>query len=478
MNGEPLPRNTPLAAVTGALAAAAVGIFFTVLCVQRAVTVDRYPRLETEGFLAVLLGTLVVAAAVAMLALPQRHRFSGWPVSAAALVVLLAVGTLAPSASGGVAGLLLWSAMSLAMGAALLGVLGAAAGAGGTRRPAIAAGLATGLAAGPLVWYLSSLILSGVDLPRDLADLLLPVIVLLLVVVAALADPPRPQPQPTAAGTGGLYAVLGAAVFLLGAGTLTLRVLYESLRVSVDNLASLRRMEFVENLGYFGPIVLAVLIATLLTWYAARRGRTDLARWVVLSFGAAGPLAYSIDGVRDRVDLAGYLPLLLVAAVSAAVGALLVRYADRWFAWEAVGLALTAPGVLAGLVAYRQTPDWWTLSSLLLGAGLGLALGAGSVRTLRTAEGGPARVAGSLGLGFAALLLCAQALGPVIWHAEDHRGYGELPVAVPVLAAVTAAVLVAVFGVGRAMHRLRTDLVAQARAAATADAGPEAAPVG
>ncbi|MBV1851727.1 hypothetical protein [Catellatospora tritici] len=473
MNGEPLPRSSPLATISGAVAGAVVGAFFAVLNLYTVTVGTRYNPAEADHIRLILLGTLIAAVAAVVLVVPQRHRFGGWPLAGAGLAAFMAVGALSGSMSGQEPVMLYWAALSASGGLALLGALGAAVGSDAGRRLVIGAGLAVGLAASPVLWYLMNLAYAQLDLPRTAAELLVPGVALLLVVVAALVDPPRarPVPEPTA-GTGGLFAVVGAAIFLLAAGSLTLRVLYEALRVSVDGLASPRRTEFVQNLTYFGPIVLAVLIAGLLTWYAARRGRADLARWTVLAFGAAGPLAYALVGVRGRTELVDQLLPTLAAVAGAVLGTLLARRADRWFAWEILGLGLSALGVLAGLVAYRQTPAWWTWSGLLLAGGLGLALGAGVVRVLRTAEGGPVRTTGSVGLGFVTLLLCARALGPVVWHAQQSVGYGEIPLALPVLTGVTAVVLLALFGVGHMMTRLRADLLEQARATAAEPAAP------
>ncbi|MDI1462086.1 hypothetical protein QEZ54_14015 [Catellatospora sp. KI3] len=477
MNGEPLPRTSPLAAAVAAVAATAVGATFAVMNVYPAIAGARVDQPEADHIRLILLGTLIAAVGAAVLAVPLRHRFGGWPLAGAGLAALMAVAALTSSISGPEAVLLYWAALSATGGLALLGTLNAAA--GSVHRLAIGAGLAAGLAGSRLLWHLMNLAYAQVDLPPTAAELMVPGATLLLVIVAALTDPPgrpvRPEQPERPAGTGGLLAVVGAAVFLLAAGSVTLRVLYEALRVSADGLASLRRMEFVQDLTYFGPLVLALLLATLLTWYAARRGGADLARWTVLAFAAAAPLGYLQIGVRGDGELIDQLPAALAAVAGAAAGTLLVRRADRWFAWETIGLALSAVGVLAGLVAYRQTPTWWTMSGLLLAGGLGLALGAGVVRVLGTAEGGPVRTAGSVGLGFATLLLAAQALGPVVWRAQQSDGYGEIPLTIPVLTGVLAIVLLVLFGVGRTMRRLRADLLEQARVAAAAEPAAPAA---
>ncbi|WP_433344619.1 hypothetical protein [Micromonospora sp. CA-111912] len=446
---------------------------------------------------------VVVAVAVALAAL--LPALPGWPVAAGGLALtfltelaveggvhLLPTSTPSPglvlAALAGAAG------MGLALGAALLAV-------GQASRPGrrlVAAGLATGLVLHPVGSALSYAVLPTTesDVVRPDAQLWLPVA---LTVAAAAVARRRARPgRPARPGRfrPGPLLVVGAAALLTLVG-LTLRWwIVRLFQLSPDGLAGPRRERAVEAFGHAATVVLAVVVALTLLWYAYRVGRAVGARWVVLC-AAVGPIA--LYGVPLSFTAAPGRAFLVTAVGVAALaaGAALARHAARLLPWDALGLLVAAVALpLAAPAVRSELPSVDTVRPLLTVLGLGLALGFGLAFAATASTGSaPAKVApvapaptpaapasdaptppagpsvtrpdiggrvALLVLGPAALVLSGQALAPVVARAQFDGPYQAPSLTVPVFAGVAALLLALLFGFGRAVDRLRQDLRAEA----------------
>jgi hypothetical protein len=148
-------------------------------------------------------------------------------------------------------------------------------------------------------------------------------------------------------------------------------------------------------------------------------------------------------------------------------GGVAVRQLDGGFPWDALGVAIAAVGLLLTSPRGRlELPDLFRAATVVTAFGVALALTAGLGRLAdpraRALAGPDAGL--SAALGFAALILSAQAVIPVIIFTSAP--YGSLQLHQTASLAVAAVVLLALFGLGRLVDRIRRDLVEEARAQA------------
>ncbi|MFU8871900.1 hypothetical protein [Micromonospora sp. SL4-19] len=491
--------------VVGAVAAVTVGAFFGVrglaLAGQFAVTdLTQGIPLGAPGSsvpLVALAGGLLLAVVVAGAA--ALTRLPGWPIATAGVLVAYLAGELA---FDGVVGLVPQQPPSAGQ---VLVVLATALGAGLALGGAL---LATGQLARPLRWPVAAGLAVGLVLHSGVADLVrlavgegyairghawptqVGVTVLATVVAAVLAQrrgtgmaPPARRPR-----IGPLVAAAVAAVVTLGGLAFRWWVV-EAFRVSQDGLVGPRREQFVESFAYFSTVAVATAAGLVLLGYAYRIGRAVAARWVVLGV-AAGPLV--LFGVRlDFVTARPQAYLVVLVGLAAVVaGAALARFAPRLLPWDAAGLLLAALALpLASPVIRAELPATGQVPPVLAALGLGLAFGFGLVLaaaapTTSGAAGGEASApaateeepswrVGVLALGPAAMVLSAVALGPALVRAQIYGPVGGPPVTVPVFAGVGALILLLLFGFGRAVHRVRRDLRAEAALVAHPQSGEE-----
>ncbi|WP_144126453.1 hypothetical protein [Catellatospora sichuanensis] len=464
MNGESDRQKSIATVVVAGLAACAAGIVLTRwgLAAMPQRLFAGYPgaQLAVGAFEP---GVTALAAALTVLAagfVPAITRLSGWAVSAAgALLTLAGLQFATPGgAGGGVASQALLAAGLGVMSGGLLLAAGQQPRAG---RLATAGGFTAGLVLASSVVLL--LAPRGYDPDALSPEIYLPGIALALAVAAAVAAMSRPVPaaSPTASVWGPAVATAVAAAVLY-AGNAALAATVDSLRLSRDGLASQRRIDFVQDLARYGMLAVAVAVGLVLTWYAYRRGRADLARWTVLCLALAAPLHMGL--VRALyLPSAPYL-MLLAALTAAALGVAAAVYADRWLPADALGICLAGAGIAVSAVAYRQGPSWGYASAVLIATGTGFALAAGLTRVLRTAAGAPVDVAGSALLGLGTVLLAGQALGLLTMEAATSTGYGgDVPLTLPGLSGALAVVLLLLFGLSRAVDRIRRDIQDEAR---------------
>lgn len=408
-------------------------------------------------------GVTALAAALTVLAAGSAGalaRLSGWAVSAAGVLLTL---TGLQSAAAGVPdqGVVSTALVAAGLGVMCGGLLLAAGQQQLAGRLATAGGFAAGLGlASPILVLFTS---RNYD-PEALGpDVYLPGITLALAVAAAVTAMTRPVPAtPPTARVWGPAVATAVAAAVLYAGDAALAATVDALRLSRDGLASQQRIDFVQDLARYGMLAVAVAVGLVLTGYAYRRGRADLARWTLTCLALAAPL--HMGPVR-----ALYLPsapyvLVLAAAAAGALGVAATVYADRWLPADALGVGLAGVGIAVSAAAYRLGPSWGYAAAVLVATGTGFALAAGLARVLRTAQGTPADVAGSAVLGLATALLAGQALGPLIVEAATATGYGsDLPLTLPGLAGASAVALLLLFGMSRAVDRIRRDLQDEAR---------------
>ncbi|MEU1843546.1 hypothetical protein [Micromonospora sediminicola] len=500
-------RTPPAAAtVAGAVAAVAVGAYFGTrgLAVARQAGFADLVQGFPTGSLR-LSGTLVALGAGALLAVvlaavAVADRLPGWPVALAGLALDYLAGEvglrqgagLVPQQPPTAEGVLAVLAAAVGAGLALGGALSAVARSAPARRWPVAAALAAGLVVGPGVEDLFRLAArEGVASGGRGWSAQVGVSVLAVVVAAVLshresrrpvgtasadpAGPPTAEPgEPAETGRrpagrapiGAVVATAVAAVLTL-AGLMTRWWVVDVFRLSPDGLVGPRRARFVESVAYFSPVAVAVVAGLVLVGYAWRIGRVVAARWVVLGF-AVGPLlllGLRLGFVGEQSQ--AYL-VLLAGAAAVVAGATFARLRPGLLPWDAVGLLLAALAVpLAAPTVRAELPGAATLVvSLPSAVGLGLALGFGLVLAAGgpgdDADREPGRTAGILALGPAATVLSALALAPTLIRGLGLGPSAGVALTVPVLVAVSALVLVLLFGFGRAVDRIRRDLRAEA----------------
>jgi hypothetical protein len=361
----------------------------------------------------------------------------------------------------------LFALLAISTGLQFAGVLLAFADAGREGRWAIAIGFGTGAIAGK---YGLSLVVRAVreSLFSDAmhGD---DVIVAFLGVVAAAAGLIlllRSRPAPDAPGSkpttpwGTVLWVSVAAVAAVVLSRLWQLVLEDIAQSSTGGISQ-SRAELVESMDLLVRVAIGATVGVILLIVAYRRGAANLARWVVVAFGVAATSAAIPVQIISEADVItqGLIP----AALGAVAGAAAVRYADRWFPWDALGLVLVAAAVVLGSDRGRiELPDF-TEPAIMIGSfGLGLALTAGLARLTDPGARGLSApdVSMSAALGVAALVLCQQ---PITWFAyAPRRDVLSLQLTVPLTMAGAAVVLVVLFGLGRLVRDFRKDLVAEA----------------
>jgi len=273
-------------------------------------------------------------------------------------------------------------------------------------------------------------------------------------------------------------AVWGPFIWVLAAALAAVvlswlwQLVLEDIALSSTGGISERRAEFVESMDLHARVTIGAVVGVILLVAAYRRGGANLARWVAVAFGLAAtsvaiPTAFSstASAVAPMSEIDLLVRLAIPAAIGVVAGAAAVRFVDRWFPWDALGIVLVAAGVL--LTSYRGQTDLPDLTepAILLGTfGLGLALTAGLARLAEPGARGlsAADVSMSAGFGVAALVLCQQVISPVTYLVrEDIRGP---QLTVPLTLVGAAVVLVVLFGLGRLVQRIRQDLVVEAAA--------------
>ncbi|TYB35471.1 hypothetical protein FXF50_23880 [Micromonospora sp. AP08] len=469
----------------------------------------------------------LLAVAIAVPAL--LPRVPGWPVAAAGLAVLLAADLtdadvvmkgLQPIERGTTGEVAIALTVTAGLGLALGGVLLALAQTSPATRWWVGAGLSAGLVLHPVGSELFRAVfprraehpssspagqrgsVDGLDVQVWLA--------LGLVLVAAVVAHARRSGHGGAAPArfrpGAIVAVIAVAALLLLGLALRRSAILE-LRLSSDEMAG--REATIESFARVSAVVLAVVVALLLTAYAYRLGRAPAARWVVLGAAAAPVAAFGFpyggpsSGTRTSI-------VLLFGILAVAGGALAARHAGRMLPWDAIGVVVTAaatpwfwPDVRAEL------PSADTVGPVLIAVGLGLAFGAGIVLVTEPTgtpptgpagtvndpaegdsaaagdapaaaapavapEGEPAGgrtgqgvgdLAGVLVLGLAALMLCASALAPVVLRSQVGGLIEDPSLTLPLFTTVGAVLLVLLFGFARAVDRPRPGPRAEATTA-------------
>jgi hypothetical protein len=473
-------RNVQTAVVYGLAAFAAGGVVATAILQNLGVVyLVGILRPQESDTLQYVPAVLAVCAALVCYAIPQwlprLAPTGGWV--AVAIGSIGAFGVLQSDETAlGVA-----LAVGICLGGVLV-VLGA-----GSAAPAVAGGLAGGLATAPMALWLAAWVFgdpSGWAIsPIRLQLTVAAGLAVLAAVMTHVAEDTDPGDRGSVTGIVVVTVVAGLAV----AAEAVRRAVAESVLETRTGQVSARRMDAVTTFNEVAFVGIAVGVAIVLAAYAYRRGKADAARWVCVAFGLAAPIALGLEVSFEYQPGASTL-VLIVAAVAVAAGVLLTRYADRAAPWDALGVLLAAVGLLLVPGSVQEELGSSIPAKVLLGAGLGLGLGSGLGRLAlpRTAPAGsglagsglagstvsgsapsglvPRReIASTAALGFAAMVLAGYALAPVVTFPLTQPRYGRLPLTGPVVMAVTALVLVLLFGFGRLVDRVRRDIYAEAQ---------------
>ncbi len=413
---------------------------------------------------------LIVLVAVA-LALVQPLRRFAWLVASVGLFGVAALYFQGDALERDE----LFVLVAVCTGLQLAGVLLAFADAERPQRWAIAVGFGAGAVAGKyglalVILLVRESLVSGSMRGDDAIVALLGAVAAAAGVVLLLQSRPDSgavESKPAAA-RGPFIWVLAAAAAAVVLSWLWQLVLEEVARSSTGGISQ-RRAEFVESMDQLARVAISVTVGVILLVAAYRRGGANLARWVVVAFGVAAtsiaiPIVFRTSaGPFTETDL--LVRLVVPAVIGAIAGAAAVRYVDRWFPWDALGIALGAAAVmLTSRRGQLELPDLAQPAMVLGTFGLALALTAGATRLTDPGARGlsTTEVSMSAGLGVAALVMCQQVISPVAYLAvEDLRGP---QLSVPLTMAGAAVVLVVLFGLGRLVQRIRKDLVAEAAA--------------
>ena len=432
-----------------------------------------YPEILLNGaapvltWLAPITVVLMLTLPAAIVAMRPALGRAGWSIAAAGLgVSTLVIQTVLVESRGETA--LVWFLVVVAgLAAALGGVMIVAAQAGTAERMAIAAGVAFGFAGQRYDLFLYML-----EPYPSIASRMLPFYLAIALALAAAAmaftrpltaDSLDTPPQRFAAFVPVLIVVAVSAIVQLG--HYTRQAVVDEFRVSPDGLASQRRIDAVGAFAEYSAIALAAVAGLILLWLAWRRGKADLARWVVLGFALGGPSMVVVFGFQNggTADVTG---VVLTALVCTAAGVVLAWRADRLFPWDALGVAVAAIGMIVGSVSYRMGPPTSAFASIVITGGFALALAAGLTRAVRTTTATQGSVTGqvaiSLALGLVALLVTADAIAPATWMLLVSNGFGGFQLSVPITSLVAAGILVLLFGFRRTVDRVRREIREQA----------------
>ncbi len=383
---------------------------------------------------------VVVAFALALLSrVPGLGwlRSAGWLVAAAGLLGFAALYFQGNSLDGQT----LTLALVVVIAVQIVGLLLAFVRAEGSSRWAVATGLAAGIAGGRDAVAL---------LVRDVRDRLFPdglhgddvVFAALAVVIAVagvvvLVSGRRTSPAPVASWPATWWSAVRwplVAVALASALAVGLTRLWDvrldAIQQSYLGGISEEQAQQVQTWDQLARLGIAVLVAIVLAFAAYRWGGAGVARWVLVAFGI-GLLVAGIQGLH-AYDITWLTALL--GAAGAVAGAALVRFIDRAFPWDALGLALASAVFFLGAPAGAE---------LVAVFGLGIAATSGALR-LAPAPGqsvtevgaGGATLAGALGL--AAWVLTHQVVAPAAALYRDDLGGLDLAAYAVLLAALGA----------------------------------------
>ncbi|MET7808323.1 hypothetical protein [Micromonospora chersina] len=537
MNEDASPRAAWLDLI-GLVAATAVGLVVAARGFPLALFAAFTDLLVRGPMGAGVYAAAVLAVAIAVPALLPRQP--GWPVGAAGLGVFLVIDLTAadvmmkglmPIEVGTTRDIAIALAAAAGLGLALGGVLLALAQTSPATRWWVGAGLSAGLVLHEVASELFRAVLPrhtehpssasagqrGIVDRIDVEVWLALGLVLVAAVVAHVRRSGHGVAAPARFRPGAIVAVIAAAALLLLGLALRRRAILE-LRLGSDEMAG--REATVESFAQVSAVVLAVVVALLLTAYAYRLGRAPAARWVVLGAAAApvGAFGFPYGGPSSgtRTSL-----VLLFGILAVAGGALAARHAARMLPWDAIGVVVTAAATPWSWPEVRaELPSADTVGPVLIAVGLGLAFGSGiallsnaatappigpagpvndladgdsaatdapaaaapavaaepaAVAPAVAPEGEPAGggtrqrfgdLAGVLVLGPAALVLCASALAPVVLRSQVRGLIEEGPsFTVPLFSTVGAVLLVLLFGLARAVDRPRPGPRAEATTA-------------
>jgi hypothetical protein len=460
------------ATVEGA-AAAAAGLIFAV----GAITVLRTVA-QRDVFAAARLSFLDLAPAVAAVVavgvawVSQQLRFrsgarAGWAyASAGALVattVAIAVGGATVTRAGQVAGAL---ALAVAGGLALGGASLACAEAFGRVRLALVVGLISGVTVGPLA---AAAVLDQAGLhPADgsAGTVILCGLALAATGLAAVRDRAASPVLPVRRRVWPIVLVAALAAAVVAANLVQRRA--SLMLLGGPDAVSQRRVDTAVAVGRAAPYAIAVGLALVLVWYAARRGGAAPARWVLtcLGLGLAVPAGLPVDLLARRTT---GLVVVVAGAAAALAGVVLARRWGRLAPWDALGLAGAAAGMLLFGRALRvDLHGASTVPTLLVIGGLAAALSAG-ITALLNADDRLAvpdvwrpDIAESVTIGFAAMLLGGWVLGPVAIEPLTYRPETATVPAGPVIMLAVALVSATIFAVSSGLATFRSRLLADA----------------
>ncbi|MFF4892908.1 hypothetical protein [Micromonospora chersina] len=412
----------------------------------------------------------LLAVAIAVPAL--LPRLPGWPVGAAGLAVFLVVDLTAADAMmkglmpievGTTREIAIALAAAAGLGLALGGVLLALAQAPPVARWWVGAGLSAGLVLHPVGSELFRAVLprraehpssasagqrgivNGIDVEVWLALGL----VLVAAVVAYVRRSGHGVAAPARFRPGAIVAVIAAAALLLLGLALRRRAIRE-FRLDSDEMAG--REATIESFAQVSAVVLAVVVALLLTAYAYRLGRAPAARWVVLGTAAAPVATF---GFPDGGPSSGTrTTLVLLCGILAVAGGVLAgRHAARMLPWDAIGVVVTAAATPWSWPEVRaDLPSAATVGPVLIAVGLGLAFGSGIGLVTASADGAPAVSVGDPRRRGAGVPPPIGPAGTVNGPLEGDSAAGDAPAAADVPAAAPAVALAGEPTGGRTRH--------------------------
>ncbi len=400
---------------------------------------------------------LAVPVAVGVAFVRPLRRFA-WLVSAAGLLGMAGLYVQGTALEMNQLLPLLAICVGLQLGGALL----ALAQASPEARWAIAIGLGGGMVAGRLT---SRLIITNL-LSGEHRDEVVVTAFGVIAVAAGIILLRRRPPERSEVDRPDWGPVVAIAIAIMAAVGLTMvwQVVLDGIARSSIGGISESQAASVEATDTLVRIMIGVTVGLVLTVAAYRRGGPNLARWVAVASGLAVTSATIPAQYSSDADLVG--PALVPAVLGAAAGAALVRWADRRFPWDALGVALAA--VAAFVNTYRGPLEMTGLveSSKIFGwFGLGLGLVAGLARLAVPApDGSPGRglsvgdVSLSAGLGVAAFVLWQRVVSPLAFEAEPQDS--GVPSALPLVMLAASVVIAGLFG----LARFRTNVPAEATA--------------
>ncbi|HZM78827.1 MAG TPA: hypothetical protein VFC19_24120 [Candidatus Limnocylindrales bacterium] len=406
-----------------------------------------------QTWLAPITAVLMLTATAAVVAMrPSLARACGWPIVIAGLGLVALIAQTPLLESGGDSTLVWFLVVVAASAAALGGVIVVAAHAPAAEQVAIAAGVAFGVATrsdSPLLWIVKP----GLNSPTRMLPAY--IVIGLALVAAAMAFT---RPITLDATRRGFTAFVPVLAVTGVSGMIQLghyaRNLVLDVQISDGGPPSPQVTDIVTAFAEYTALALALVAGALLLWLGYRRGRADLARWVVLGFALGAPSLLVQFGFyyRTPVEVSG---VVVTAVLATAAGIVLTLRADRLFAWDALGAAVTAVGMMIGSGHYTlqsRTPE---IAFLVTIGGFAFALASGLTRAIRTTTGDAGQVALSLSLGFVALLATADAIGPASWVLLGTNGFNEFQLGPPITTLIGVGVLLLLFAFRRA-GRART----------------------